>query len=36
MHLGSQLLIEAPEAGDVVKIVPLSGFTPVAAMRHIQ
>jgi len=34
MYLGSGLVIEAPQTGDVVKLVRLSSFGPVAAMRH--
>lgn len=35
MYVGSQLVIEAPETGDVVKTVPLISFRPVAALRHV-
>ena len=34
MYLGQGDIIEAPQTGDVVKIVPLTAFGPVAAMRH--
>jgi cell wall-associated NlpC family hydrolase len=35
MYIGDGFVIEAPQAGDVVKIVPLAGFNPIIAMRHI-
>jgi cell wall-associated NlpC family hydrolase len=34
MYVGNGLIVEAPDSGDVVKLVPLSSFHPVAAMRH--
>jgi cell wall-associated NlpC family hydrolase len=34
MYVGRGLIIEAPQTGDVVKLVPLSSFEPIAAMRH--
>lgn len=34
MYIGTGLVIEAPQTGDLVKLVPLSSFGPVAAMRH--
>jgi cell wall-associated NlpC family hydrolase len=34
MYLGDGYVIEAPQTGDVVKIVPLIAFGPIAAMRH--
>ena len=34
MYLGDGYIIEAPQTGDVVKIVPLTAFGQVAAMRH--
>lgn len=34
MYLGDGYIIEAPQTGDVVKIVPLTVFGPIAAMRH--
>jgi cell wall-associated NlpC family hydrolase len=33
-YLGDGYIIEAPQTGDVVKIVPLTAFGPIAAMRH--
>lgn len=35
MYLGEGYVIEAPETGDVVKIVPLGDFGPIVGMRHI-
>lgn len=35
MYIGHQLLVEAPETGDVVKTVPLISFGPIASLRHI-
>jgi cell wall-associated NlpC family hydrolase len=35
MYIGAGYVIEAPQTGDVVKIVPLSGFGPIIGMRHI-
>jgi cell wall-associated NlpC family hydrolase len=35
MYVGRELVVEAPQTGDVVKLVPLSSFQPVAAIRHI-
>ncbi|HEY3088591.1 MAG TPA: NlpC/P60 family protein [Jatrophihabitantaceae bacterium] len=35
MHIGAGYVVEAPQAGDVVTIVPLSGFGPIIGMRHI-
>ena len=34
MYVGEGLIIEAPQTGDVVKLVPLTTFGPIAAMRH--
>lgn len=34
MFLGDGLIIEAPQTGELVKLVGLDTFTPVAAMRH--
>lgn len=34
MYIGGGLIIEAPQTGDVVKLVPLASFTPIAAMRR--
>lgn len=34
MYLGDGLVIEAPQTGETVKIVPLAGFGPVIGMRH--
>jgi peptidoglycan DL-endopeptidase CwlO len=34
MYVGHDLIIEAPQTGDVVKLVPLASFKPIAAMRH--
>lgn len=36
MYIGKGYVIEAPQTGDVVKIVPLTEFGPVVAMRHIE
>ena len=33
-YLGDGYIIEAPQTGDVVKIVALTAFGPIAAMRH--
>lgn len=35
MYIGGGYVIEAPQTGDVVKIVPLSTFGPIIGMRHI-
>jgi cell wall-associated NlpC family hydrolase len=35
MYIGAGYVIEAPQTGDVVKIVPLSSFGPIIGMRHI-
>jgi hypothetical protein len=35
MYIGADYVIEAPQTGDVVKIVPLSSFGPIIGMRHI-
>jgi peptidoglycan DL-endopeptidase CwlO len=35
MYVGSGLITEAPQTGDVVKLVALSSFAPIAAMRHV-
>jgi NlpC/P60 family protein len=35
MYIGAGYVLEAPQAGDVVTIVPLSGFGPIIGMRHI-
>ena len=35
MFVGDQLVIEAPQAGEDVKLVRLANFGPIAAMRHI-
>jgi cell wall-associated NlpC family hydrolase len=35
MYLGDGYVIEAPQTGDVVKIVPLAAFTPVIGMRRL-
>lgn len=35
MFIADGLVVEAPQTGDVVKIVPLSEFQPIAGMRHI-
>ncbi len=37
MYIGLGLIVEAPQTGDVVKVVTLSGFTTggVSALRHI-
>jgi cell wall-associated NlpC family hydrolase len=34
MYIGAGYVVEAPQTGDVVKIVPLAAFTPVIGMRH--
>jgi cell wall-associated NlpC family hydrolase len=34
MYIGGGYVIEAPQTGDVVKIVPLSTFGPIIGMRH--
>ena len=34
MYIGDGYVIEAPQTGNVVKIVPLIAFGPIAAMRH--
>jgi cell wall-associated NlpC family hydrolase len=34
MYIGDGYVIEAPQTGDVVKIVPLTAFGPIAALRH--
>jgi cell wall-associated NlpC family hydrolase len=34
MYVGEGLIIEAPQTGDVVKLVSLATFGPIAAMRH--
>ena len=34
MYLGAGLVIEAPQTGETVKIVPLAVFGPVIGMRH--
>ena len=34
MYLGAGYVIEAPQTGDVVKIVPLHRFGPIIGMRH--
>jgi len=35
LYVGDSYVIEAPQAGDVVKIVPLSAFVPVIGIRHL-
>jgi cell wall-associated NlpC family hydrolase len=35
MYIGDGYVIEAPQTGDIVKIVPLNAFTPVIGIRHI-
>jgi cell wall-associated NlpC family hydrolase len=35
MFIAAGLVIEAPQSGDVVKLVGLADFAPVAALRHI-
>jgi cell wall-associated NlpC family hydrolase len=35
MYIGEDWVIEAPQTGEVVKIVPLSQFGPIIGMRHI-
>ena len=35
MYIGDRYVIEAPQTGDVVKIVPLDAFTPVIGIRHL-
>jgi cell wall-associated NlpC family hydrolase len=35
IYLGDGYVIEAPQTGDVVKIVPLAAFTPIIGMRHV-
>ena len=35
MYVGSGQIIEAPQTGDVVKLVPIGSFGPIAAMRHL-
>jgi cell wall-associated NlpC family hydrolase len=34
MYIGDNYVVEAPQTGDVVKIVPLAYFAPVIGMRH--
>jgi cell wall-associated NlpC family hydrolase len=34
MYIGSGLIVEAPDVGELVKLVPLSTFGPIAALRH--
>ena len=34
LYLGQGLVIEAPQTGDVVKVVPLAGFGPIIGLRH--
>jgi cell wall-associated NlpC family hydrolase len=35
MYIGAGYVVEAPQTGDVVKIVPLATFGPIIGMRHI-
>lgn len=35
MYIGDHYVIEAPQTGDVVKIVPLAAFKPAIGTRHI-
>ncbi len=35
MYIGEGYVIEAPQTGDVVKIVPLDQFKPIVGMRHL-
>lgn len=35
MYIGDSYVIEAPQTGDVVKIVSLAAFTPIIGMRHL-
>jgi cell wall-associated NlpC family hydrolase len=34
MYVGNDQIIEAPDTGDVVKLVPLASFGPIASMRR--
>ena len=34
MYVGAGYVIEAPQTGDVVKLVPVNQFTPVIGIRH--
>lgn len=34
MYVGHSLIVEAPQTGEDVKLVPLASFKPIAAMRH--
>jgi hypothetical protein len=36
MYIGRGYVIEAPQTGDVVKIVPLDEFSPVVGIRHLE
>jgi cell wall-associated NlpC family hydrolase len=35
LYLGGDLIIEAPDIGEVVKIVTMRSFGPIAGMRHL-
>jgi cell wall-associated NlpC family hydrolase len=35
MYIANNLIIEAPQTGDLIKIISVADFTPIAAMRHI-
>jgi hypothetical protein len=34
MYIGENYVVEAPQTGEVVKIVPLGSFAPVVGIRH--
>lgn len=35
MYIGHGYVVEAPDTGDVVKIVPVADFTPIVGIRHL-